>query len=464
MARHVDNAEIVATLREGLLVLTEDLIVEYASERFLDIFGVQSDQTVGRALADLGNGQWNIPSLLDPLLRIVEHNETLEEHEVDHEFDHIGRKVMRLNARKTALAGNGSKLILLAIDDVTEAADLTSKLGRQRQMFQGIVDTLREPLLVLDGDLHIIAASRAFYKTFKAEADRTIGQNLFDLGNGQWAVPKLIELLTEIIPEHTTIKDYEIDHDFPEIGRRIILLNARQIFQEGDNTKTVLLAMQDVTDRRQLESERDAALDQANLLLEELNHRVMNSLAMIGAVIALEGRTLSDDECRQAFERMRNRINSVGTLYRNLSNSAATNTVRADIYLGAIIQDIADSVETAAGTIDIELSIEAAPMTTKMAVPLGLIVNELATNSLKYAYKGRDTGKLGLKLISGMEGIEITIWDDGSGIDENARVDSGLGQKLIQSFVQQLGGEMSGTSGPDGTRHILKIPSEDQSV
>lgn len=176
------------------------------------------------------------------------------------------------------------------------------------------------------------------------------------------------------------------------------MLNARKLFREGDNTKTLFLATEDVTERRCLEAERDRALGQSNRLLEELNHRVMNSMAMIGAVISMEGRTLNDDECKAAFLRMRNRIEAIGTLYRTLSLTAAVDSVNADDYLSAIIRDAISSTELSPGAIDLDLSIEGILLSTRIAVPLGLITNELATNSLRYAYKGRDNGTLGLRV------------------------------------------------------------------
>lgn len=216
--------------------------------------------------------------------------------------------------------------------------------------------------------------------------------------------------------------------------------------------------MEDVTEWRRVEREREAALAQSGRLLVELNHRVMNSLSMIGSVIALEGRTLSDEEGRGAFTRMRNRINAIGTLYRNLSGTAAVDSVGADAYLGAIVHDTVASKEAAAGQVELDLRIADVPLSTRMAVPLGLIVNELATNSLKYAFTGRDAGLLGLHLGVGEAGLEMRIWDDGPGIDPQARVDSGLGQKLVASFVQQLGGTLTHDGSAGGASHILRIP------
>jgi len=454
----MNPSEIVETLREGLIVLTEDLTVEYASDRFLKMFQVDSEETLGRALSDLGDGQWNIPSLLDQLNEIVLRDVTLEDIEVEHHFDHIGRKVMRLNARKIVWVANSAKRILLAIDDITQAADHARELSLQRLLAEGIVDTLREPLLVLDGDLHIIAASRAFYLKFKVDADQAIGRNLADFGDGQWPNAELIRLLEEVVPDNSIIEGYEITHDFPQIGIRTVLLNARKIFREGNNAKTLLLAMEDVTERRRLEAERDQAFDQSNRLLEELNHRMMNSMSMISSVISMEGKSFSGDEGKEAFVRMRNRIGAIGTLYHTLSRTAAVDSVNADSYLSAIVHDAVSATELSPGAIDLDLSIDDILLSTRIAVPLGLITNELVTNSLKYAYKGRDNGRLGLRLITDKDDVELTIWDDGPGIDESARVDSGLGQKLVGSFVQQLGGALSRTSGKDGTRYILAIP------
>lgn len=456
--RATNPLEIISTLREGLLLLAEDLTVEFASDRFFQMFRVKKEETLGRCLAALGDGQWSNPALLEHLRGIVVDNLVFEDIEIEHRFDHIGRKVMRLNARKTVSFGSGAPQILLAIDDVTEAADLAREISRQKLLAEGIVDTLREPLLVLDGELKIIAASRAFYLKFQVGAEQAIGKRLVDLGNGQWANSEFIRLLVEVVPAHSTIVDYEITHVFPHIGERTVLLNACKIFSEDNNIEMLLLAMEDVTERRRLESERDIALDQSQRLLDELNHRMMNSLSMIGSVIAMEARTLSEGEGKAAFSRMRNRIDAIGTLYRLLTRKAAVDSVNAQEYLSAIITDAVAAMEMSRGAIKIDLFFEDIKLSTRIAVPLGLITNELSTNCLKYAYNGRACGTLGLQFVTVQDGVEFTIWDDGSGIEENARVDSGLGQKLVEAFVQQIGGVMRRTSGHNGTRHTLVIP------
>ena len=118
---------------------------------------------------------------------------------------------------------------------------------------QNIVETMREPLLVLDADLHVLSANGSFYRIFRVTPEETIGYFIYDLGNRQWDIPQLRRLLDEILPENTVFNDYEVDHFFQRIGHKIILLNARQIFRKDVGSHIILLAMEDITDRRQAE-------------------------------------------------------------------------------------------------------------------------------------------------------------------------------------------------------------------
>jgi len=113
-----------------------------------------------------------------------------------------------------------------------------------------IVDTVREPLIVLDQDLRVVAASRSFYLTFKVNADDTQGKFLYDLGDRQWDIPKLRLLLGKIVPEHGAAENYEVEHDFPSIGRRTMLLNVHKVLYEKGAHSTILLGFEDVTEER----------------------------------------------------------------------------------------------------------------------------------------------------------------------------------------------------------------------
>jgi PAS domain S-box-containing protein len=121
------------------------------------------------------------------------------------------------------------------------------------QIHKDIVETIREPLLILDQDLRVILAGRSFYEFFKVTPEETVGQLVYDLGNKQWDIPKLRELLETILPQKTSFDSYEVEHDFTDIGRRIMLLNARQIKRVWGKERVILLAIEDITEHRQLE-------------------------------------------------------------------------------------------------------------------------------------------------------------------------------------------------------------------
>lgn len=119
-----------------------------------------------------------------------------------------------------------------------------------REYAESIVETVRESLVVLDADLRVISANRSFYETFKTKPGETAGQLFYDLGNRQWNIPKLRELLEEILPSGITFDNFEVEHEFRTIGRRIMHLNARRISKKTNETKLILLAIEDATERK----------------------------------------------------------------------------------------------------------------------------------------------------------------------------------------------------------------------
>src|SRR5207248_7419682 len=117
---------------------------------------------------------------------------------------------------------------------------------------QDVVDTVREPLLILDSSLRVHSANRAFYQTFHVAPDETENRLIYELGNGQWDIPALRTLLEDIIPTSSVFNDFELEHTFPIIGRRVMLLNARKL-EAGHHGELLVLAMEDVTARKRAE-------------------------------------------------------------------------------------------------------------------------------------------------------------------------------------------------------------------
>ncbi len=242
---------IVDTVREPLLILDATLRVRSANRAFYQTFHVSPGETEGRLIYELGNGQWDIPDLRTLLEDIVPKSSVFDDFELEHTFPAIGRRVMLLNARKLQ-AGHHGELLVLAMEDVTERRRSEADLKAIETYAQNIVDTVREPLLILDATLRVRSANRAFYQTFHVSPGETEGRLIYELGNGQWDIPDLRTLLEDIVPKSSVFDDFELEHTFPAIGRRVMLLNARKL-QAGHHGELLVLAMGDVTERKQAE-------------------------------------------------------------------------------------------------------------------------------------------------------------------------------------------------------------------
>jgi PAS domain S-box-containing protein len=242
---------IVDTVREPLLILDTTLRVQSANRAFYQAFQVSPAETEGRLIYELGNGQWDIPDLRTLLEDIVPKSSVFDDFELEHTFPVIGRRVMLLNARKLQ-AGHHGELLVLAMEDVTERRRSEADLKAIETYAQNIVDTVREPLLILDTTLRVRSANRAFYQTFHVSSEETEHRLIYELGNGQWDIPDLRTLLEDVVPKSSVFNDFELEHTFPVIGRRVMLLNARKLLA-GHHGELLVLAMEDVTERKRAE-------------------------------------------------------------------------------------------------------------------------------------------------------------------------------------------------------------------
>lgn len=151
-----------------------------------------------------------------------------------------------------------------------ECKQLETEIQDAREYAEDIVETVREPLVVLNSDLKILTANLSFYDTFKVTPEETIGNFIYDLGNRQWDIPKLRVLFEEILPHDTVFNGYEVEHDFLDIGRKIILLNAREIFRENIGSHIILLAMEDITERKLAEERISEVIRQQQAILDNI--------------------------------------------------------------------------------------------------------------------------------------------------------------------------------------------------
>jgi two-component system CheB/CheR fusion protein len=147
--------------------------------------------------------------------------------------------------------------VVLTLIDITGLKKAEEEVRKARDYAENIVNTIREPLVVLDGDLKVVSASRSFYHNFRETPQKTEGCYLYNLGNREWDIPRLRELLETVLPQNTSFEDMEVEHDFPTIGHRKILLNARRIPGKTGEKQLILLAIEDVTYRQLRELKGD---------------------------------------------------------------------------------------------------------------------------------------------------------------------------------------------------------------
>ena len=313
-----------------------------------------------------------------------------------------------------------------------------------RILAQAIVDTIREPLLVLDRDLRVIAASRSYYQKFSLQPENTVGRILYDLDEGEWNIPALRMLLERIIPDHSVMEDFEVQHSFAGIGPRILCLNARNVFYETTGSTTILLAIEDVTERR-------ALMEQKDTLLAEMAHRVANSLQIIASILLMKARNVQSDETRQHLHDAHRRVMSVASVQQHLQSGSGE--VALGSYLTKLSESLADSMIGEHRAISISVVAGEVTATSVQAVSLGLLATELVINALKHAFAENVTDG---RVIIGYEAVgsdwKLSVSDNGMGMDtEQPTKTPGLGTSLIKALANQLEAKVTTESSGNGT-------------
>jgi PAS domain S-box-containing protein len=325
-----------------------------------------------------------------------------------------------------------------------ELQEFQAKADETSQFAQSVIDTIREPLLSLDQDLRVVTISRSFCDFFKVRSEETIGKLVYDLGNKQWDIPRLRELLEEILPQKTSFDDYEVEHDFATIGRRTMLLNARQISRESGARKTILLAMEDITERKEIERANKALLDRNSLILKEVHHRIKNSMNTLRSLLQLQAEAMSDPGAIAALTDTDGRLVSMMTLYDKLYRSVEYTDLSIKDYLQSLVDEVLANFPNASSIL-VEKHLDDFRLDARVMQSIGIIVNELLTNIMKYAFKGRDTGLIRVSASCDGGQARISVADDGNGMPDSINFDNspGFGLMLVRILTEQIGGTIT---------------------
>ncbi len=313
-----------------------------------------------------------------------------------------------------------------------------------------IIDTIREPLIVLNEDLRVVVASRAFYKKFNLTHENTEGKLFYDIGSGEWEIPALRALLEQVIPRATTVEGYEVVHDFPGIGERTMLVNARKIIY-GDSKKEILLSILDISDRKLIEEQKAMLMTQKDTLLKEMRHRIANSLQLIASIILLKSESVHSDESRLHLEDAYDRIISIATVQRNLDPTGNDSVVPVVAYLETLCESIAKSMIGGRKPITLSVVGNVGSVAPDEAIGLGLLTTELVINALKHAFPDGE-GTVVVTYEAHDSGWKLSIADDGVGIDvASGTPREGLGTSIVESLAKQLGASVERESSNKGT-------------
>lgn len=322
--------------------------------------------------------------------------------------------------------------------------DLYRLLQTGHAQAQAIVDTVSDPLLVLDAGLCVQAANRAFFTTFGVDSYETIGQPLYQLGNGQWDIPGLRHLLEDIIPKASAVVNYEVQHDFPGLGQRTMLLTARALQQPGRGSRAMLLAIVDATEQH----DRDIAKD---LLFGELRHRMRNLLGLMQSLVRqtrIEGRSVEE--------------------YRDAVMGRFTALVEAEEIAfggegGSGLKEVLDRVFAPFQGDGSAIVIEPGPavvLSPRTITALSLILHELATNAVKYGALSKPGGEVRVSCFpeNGHASLRLK-WCESGGPPVEAPTVFGFGTQLIGSTITySLRGQLEQDYAPDGFRAEIVFP------
>jgi two-component sensor histidine kinase len=329
-----------------------------------------------------------------------------------------------------------------------------------RSLAQIVVETVREPLLVLDDRLTILVASNSFHKTFEIDPDNTPGKKLFSLDKGSWDIPALHLLLEKSLVDKTIVEGFLVEQEFPRIGHRIFLLHARKVLGTERGHALILLGFEDISERRAIEMEKadlqartDDLLIQKEMLLAEMQHRIVNSLQIIASILMLKARAVTSEETRQHLQDAHRRVMSVAAVQEHLHASGRTDVIEIAPYLHKLCESLSQSMigESRPATIDVRA--DAGQVVSGDAVSLGLIVTELVINALKYAFP--DQSKIAIVTVryetNGTD-WKLSVSDNGVGRKEKIgpAVKGGLGTSLVKALAQQLEAKVETVSSSDG--------------
>ena len=314
-----------------------------------------------------------------------------------------------------------------------------------------VVGSSRPPLLLLDETLKIIAASTSFCVAFDIDPDRIVGAFLGEVGTGEWNKPQLRVLLEATAKGNAAIAAYEMDLKGKRAGVRKLVINAQRLKYSDADPVRLLMTIEDVTAAREGEQQKDDLLREKAILLQELQHRVANSLQIIASVILQSARKTTSEETRINLRDAHSGVMSVAALQQQLAASRL-GAVELEPYFTQLCKSIAASMIHDPTRLTLTVEVDDSVTDADVSVSLGLIVTELVINALKHAFPGGRSGSIVVSYRSHGPDWTLSIRDDGVGMPRDAAsATPGLGTSIVEALSKQLKARIQVESGSHGT-------------
>lgn len=295
-----------------------------------------------------------------------------------------------------------------------QIADRTRELRESEAFLSSIIQTVRESLLVLDPDFKVVSANDHFIKTFKVTREETVGTRLYDLGNHQWDIPELRRLLTDILPTNNPVEDFEVEHDFPHIGRKLMLLNAHRVELEGQYKDQILIAIEDITERREVERRKDDFLSIAS-------HELKTPLTTIKGYIqamermapkGLDGRFSTFlSKTSKYLDRLNNLIAELLDVSRIQTGNLELH--KAPLDFDKLVEETVEALQTATHSHRIVIGGASGALVTADESHIVQVLHNLLSNAIKYA-PGSETVNVYISRVSNY--VKLSVTDSGMGI------------------------------------------------
>jgi two-component sensor histidine kinase len=314
-----------------------------------------------------------------------------------------------------------------------------------------VIASSNAPVLLLDDELKIIAASDSFCETYELDTAGMAERVLGEVGAGEWNLPQLRSLLMATAAGAASIEAYEMDLDRPGRVSRRLVINARKLDYFDDGNVRLVMAAADVTDVRINEKLKDDLLREKAILLQELQHRVANSLQIIASVLMQGAKKVRSERARGQLRDARNRVMSIATMQRQLAASRLGNVILRD-YFTDLCASIGASMISDHEQLSLSVEVDDSVTGADDSVSLGLIVTELVINALKHAFPRHRKGKICVAYEAEGTAWTLSVRDTGVGLPEgHATAKPGLGTGIVEALAKQLGATVRHESADPGT-------------